>query len=66
MNNKGSNRMKGTGGMKVVLLMCLGIFVCMLDSTIMNITLPAIQDSLHTTLETSSWMLNVYTMTIAV
>ncbi|EKN66114.1 drug resistance transporter, EmrB/QacA subfamily protein [Neobacillus bataviensis LMG 21833] len=58
--------MKGTGGMKVVLLMCLGVFVCMLDSTIMNITLPAIQDSLHTTLETSSWMLNVYTMTIAV
>ena len=58
--------MKGNGGMKVVLLMCVGIFVCMLDSTIMNITLPAIQDSLHTSLETSSWMLNVYTMTIAV
>jgi EmrB/QacA subfamily drug resistance transporter len=58
--------MKELGGMKVVLLMCLGVFVCMLDSTIMNITLPAIQDSLHTTLETSSWMLNVYTMTIAV
>ncbi|MGJ7911808.1 MFS transporter [Neobacillus sp. LXY-1] len=58
--------MKGTGGMKVVLLMCLGVFVCMLDSTIMNITLPAIQDGLHTSLETSSWMLNVYTMTIAV
>ncbi|MBS4213666.1 MULTISPECIES: MFS transporter [Neobacillus] len=58
--------MRGTGGMKVVLLMCVGVFVCMLDSTIMNITLPAIQDSLHTSLETSSWMLNVYTMTIAV
>ncbi|NRD78023.1 MFS transporter [Bacillus sp. BRMEA1] len=58
--------MKEMGGMKVVLLMCLGTFVCMLDSTIMNITLPAIQDDLHTTLETSSWMLNVYTMTIAV
>ncbi|WHY87397.1 MFS transporter [Neobacillus novalis] len=58
--------MKETGGMKIVLLMCLGVFVCMLDSTIMNITLPAIQNSLHTTLETSSWMLNVYTMTIAV
>lgn len=58
--------MKELGGMKVVLLMCLGTFVCMIDSTIMNITLPAIQDSLHTTLETSSWMLNVYTMTIAV
>ncbi|CAH2716167.1 Fatty acid resistance protein FarB [Neobacillus rhizosphaerae] len=58
--------MKGIGGMKVVLLVCLGIFVCMLDSTIMNITLPAIQDNLHTSLEMSSWMLNVYTMTIAV
>ncbi|MBV7506290.1 MFS transporter [Bacillus sp. sid0103] len=58
--------MKRTGGMTVVLLMCLGIFVCMLDSTIMNITLPAIQDDLNTSLETSSWMLNVYTMTIAV
>jgi EmrB/QacA subfamily drug resistance transporter len=58
--------MKEMGGMKIVLLMCLGTFVCMLDSTIMNITLPAIQNDLHTTLETSSWMLNVYTMTIAV
>ena len=52
--------------MTIVMLMCLGIFICMIDSTIMNITLPAIQEDLHTTLETSSWMLNVYTMTIAV
>ncbi|MFP3727872.1 MFS transporter [Priestia filamentosa] len=52
--------------MTIVLLMCLGVFICMIDSTIMNITLPAIQDDFHSTLETSSWMLNVYTMTIAV
>lgn len=58
--------MNTRGGMKIVLLMCVGVFICMLDSTIMNITLPAIQKSLHTSLETSSWMLNVYTMTIAV
>jgi EmrB/QacA subfamily drug resistance transporter len=58
--------MKEMGGMKVVLLMCLGTFVCMIDSTIMNIALPAIQDSLHTSLEESTWMLNIYTMTIAV
>ncbi|WP_090739067.1 MFS transporter [Paenibacillus sp. Mc5Re-14] len=58
--------MKKQNGMPVVVLMCLGIFICMLDSTIMNITLPAIQEDLHTTLETSSWMLNVYTMAIAV
>ncbi|WP_257146928.1 MFS transporter [Bacillus cereus] len=46
--------------------MCLGIFICLLDTTIMNIALPAIQKDLNTTLETSSWMLNTYTMTIAV
>ncbi|MFD2444897.1 MFS transporter [Bacillus sp. CGMCC 1.16607] len=58
--------MKQEGGLKVLLLTCIGIFICMLDSTIMNITLPAIQDDLSTSLETSSWMLNIYTMTIAV
>lgn len=58
--------MNTIGGFKVVLLACLGMFVCMLDSTIMNITLPAIQEHLNTSLETSSWMLNIYTMTIAV
>ncbi|MDC7973063.1 MFS transporter [Bacillus sp. AFS094611] len=50
----------------ILLLMCLGIFICLLDTTIMNIALPAIQKDLNTTLETSSWMLNTYTMTIAV
>ncbi|HYK72715.1 MAG TPA: MFS transporter [Pseudoneobacillus sp.] len=58
--------MKSIGGLKVVLLTCIGMFVCMLDSTIMNITLPSIQENLKTSLETSSWMLNIYTMTIAV
>lgn len=52
--------------MKIVLLMCLGIFLCMLDTTIMNIALPAIQTDLGTSLEKLSWILNVYTITIAV
>ncbi|RAS87082.1 MFS transporter [Priestia endophytica] len=51
---------------RIVFIMCIGMFLCMLDSTIMNITLPAIQNDLGTTLEQSSWMLNIYTMTIAV
>ncbi|MGP7818092.1 MFS transporter [Niallia sp. 01092] len=58
--------MEKNKGMRILVVMCLGIFVCMLDSTIMNITLPAIQEDLGTSLETSSWMLNVYTMTIAI
>ncbi|PEK65354.1 MFS transporter [Bacillus pseudomycoides] len=45
--------------------MCLGIFLCMIDTTIMNIALPAIQSSVNTSLEKMSWILNVYTMTIA-
>jgi EmrB/QacA subfamily drug resistance transporter len=53
-------------GFGIVVLMCLGIFVCMLDTTIMNIALPAIQTDLHASLETMSWILNVYTMSIAV
>ncbi|HDR7356455.1 Drug resistance transporter, EmrB/QacA [Bacillus cereus] len=53
-------------GFKIVLLMCLGIFLCMIDTTIMNIALPAIQSDLNTSLEKMSWILNVYTMSIAV
>lgn len=45
---------------------CTGIFLCMLDTTIMNITLPAIQDSLGVTLNQLSWALNIYTITFAV
>lgn len=54
------------GGFLIVGLMCLGVFVCMLDTTIMNIALPAIETGLHVSLQTTSWMLNVYTMSIAI
>ncbi|HDR7662432.1 MFS transporter [Bacillus wiedmannii] len=58
--------MEQSKGIKIVFLMCLGIFLCMIDTTIMNIALPAIQRSVNTSLEKMSWVLNVYTMTIAV
>lgn len=58
--------MEQSRGLKIVFLMCLGIFLCMIDTTIMNIALPAIQSSVNTSLEKMSWILNVYTMTIAV
>lgn len=53
-------------GLKIVIVMCFGIFLCMVDTTIMNIALPAIQTDLNTTLEQMSWVLNIYTMVIAV
>lgn len=58
--------MEQSKGIKIVFLMCLGIFLCMIDTTIMNIALPAIQSSVNTSLEKMSWVLNVYTMMIAV
>lgn len=46
--------------------MMIGIFLCMLDTTVMNIALPAIQRSLNVNLGTLSWALNSYTIIFAV
>lgn len=48
-----------------LLAMCLGIFVVMLDTTIMNIALPEIQTNLNTSLAAVSWALNAYTIIFA-
>ncbi|MFD1549157.1 MFS transporter [Levilactobacillus fuyuanensis] len=45
--------------------MAIGIFLCMLDTTVMNIALPAIQTGLSTSLEQLSWALNLYTILFA-
>ncbi|RDX00760.1 MFS transporter [Listeria kieliensis] len=49
-----------------IIAMCIGIFLCMLDTTIMNITLPAIQKGMSVDLNTLSWALNIYTISFAV
>lgn len=48
-----------------IFAMCIGIFLCMLDTTVMNIALPSIQDSLHVTLNNLQWALNIYTILFA-
>ncbi|MFC6201722.1 MFS transporter [Lactiplantibacillus nangangensis] len=50
---------------KVIFMMGLGIFLCMLDTTVMNIALPAIQTGLDTDLTHLSWALNSYTILFA-
>ncbi|KZK04739.1 putative MDR permease possible transmembrane efflux protein [Lactococcus cremoris] len=52
---------------KIFILMasCIGIFLCMLDTTVMNIALPAIQSGLHTNLSALSWAINAYTIIFA-
>lgn len=65
-----SNQYKGVIFLKkkqtiVLMTMSIGIFLCMLDTTVMNIALPAIQIGLKTDLNTLQWALNVYTITFA-
>lgn len=48
-----------------VVASCIGIFLCMLDTTITNIALPAIQIGLNVNLNDLSWALNIYTILFA-
>lgn len=50
---------------RIIIACCIGIFLCMLDTTIMNIALPAIQSSLNVPLNQLSWPLNIYTILFA-
>lgn len=50
----------------IIFSMMIGIFLCMLDTTVMNIALPAIQSGLNVSLGNLSWALNIYTITFAV
>ncbi|GKT04053.1 DHA2 family efflux MFS transporter permease subunit [Furfurilactobacillus entadae] len=52
--------------MLLILTMCIGTFLCMLDTTVMNIALPAIQSNMNVSLDRLSWALNIYTITFAV
>lgn len=49
----------------ILMANCIGIFLCMLDTTVMNIALPDIQTSLKVTLNSLSWPLNIYTIIFA-
>jgi EmrB/QacA subfamily drug resistance transporter len=46
--------------------MCFGLFMIMLDNTVVNIALPSIQHSLDATQSELEWCLNSYVLTFAV
>lgn len=54
-----------THSRKILLTMTIGIFICILDTTVMSIALPAMQSGLHTDLAHLSWALNIYTILFA-
>ncbi|WP_168928882.1 MFS transporter [Paenibacillus dokdonensis] len=45
---------------------CLGLFMALLDVTIVNVALPAIQSDLQTDFSGLEWVLNAYTLVFAV
>jgi EmrB/QacA subfamily drug resistance transporter len=46
--------------------MCFALFMIMLDNTVVNVALPAIQKDLHTSIGGLEWTVNAYTLTFAV
>lgn len=54
-----------THSRRILLTMTIGIFICILDTTVMSIALPAMQIGLHTDLAHLSWALNTYTILFA-
>lgn len=49
----------------IILVMTVGTFFCMLDTTIMTIVLPEIQTRLNVSLDSLSWAVNLYTIIFA-
>src|SRR5438477_11410434 len=50
----------------ILLVLCLGFFMILLDLTIVNIAIPSIIDGLHATLDQILWVLNAYILVYAV
>ena len=50
----------------VLLILTTGFFMIMLDTTIVNVAIPAMSTGLHTTLDQILWVLNAYVLVYAV
>src|ERR1700687_2768718 len=52
--------------MAALAVLSLGLFMTLLDLTIVNIAIPSIVDGLHATLDQVLWVLNAYSLLYAV
>jgi EmrB/QacA subfamily drug resistance transporter len=50
----------------VLVVLCAGFFMILLDTTIVNVAIPAMSAGLHTTLDQVLWVLNAYILVYAV
>src|SRR5215469_15949779 len=49
-----------------LLVLCIGFFVILLDTTIVNVAIPTMLDSLHASLDGILWVVNAYLLSFAV
>jgi EmrB/QacA subfamily drug resistance transporter len=49
-----------------LVVLCMGLFLTLLDVTVVNIGVPSIAGGLHASLDQVLWVLNAYTMALAV
>src|SRR5881296_822877 len=50
----------------VLSVLCLGFFMILLDTTIVNIAIPSMIDGLHASLDQILWVVNAYVLVYAV
>ncbi len=65
VNNKLEKFMKTDSNVLLKTVFILGVFICMLDTTVINVSLPAISRDFNTQLDHLSWALNAYTIVFA-
>ena len=59
-------KMVGRNPWLALLVLCMGFFMILLDTTIVNIAIPSIIDGIHATLDQILWVLNAYILVYAV
>src|ERR1700738_2627543 len=48
-----------------VIVVCAGVFMLLIDITVVNVALPAIQRSLHSSFSDLQWVVNAYALSLA-
>src|SRR5580658_2556247 len=48
-----------------LIAVCVGIFMLLIDITVVNVALPSIQRSLHASFSDLQWVVNAYALTLA-
>ena len=56
----------GVNPWKTLIVLCMGFFMVLLDTTIVSIAVPRIVDGLHSSLDQILWVLNAYVLVFAV